>query len=69
MQRARVKQVLGSVDEMNMGGNVVALDGDKSYMQSKETSEKTRINYEQGQRIMYLWAPAKEKLRRRRRRC
>ncbi len=44
---------------MNMGGNVVVLDGDKSYVQNKETYEKIRINYEQGQSVMCVWAPVK----------
>ncbi len=43
-----------------MGGSVVALDGDKSYMQNSETNQKTRINYEQGHHVMYVWAPVKE---------
>ena len=59
-QRADVKKVLASVHKMNMGGNVVALDGDESHVQNKETSEKTWIKYEQGQCIMYVWAPAGE---------
>ena len=36
------------------------LDGDRSYTQNKEANEQTRINHEQGQRVMYLWAPVKE---------
>ncbi len=39
---------------------VLALDGDKSYMQSKEASEKTRINYEQGQHVTCVCVPVKE---------
>ncbi len=46
------KKVLGSVHKMNMGGNAVVLGGDKSYTQIKETSEKTRTNYEQGQFVV-----------------
>ena len=61
IQRADGKEVLGSVHKMNMGGNVIVLDGEKSYMQNKETSKKTRINYEQGQYVMYVWVPSKEK--------
>ncbi len=49
------KKVLGSVHKMNMGGNVVVLGGDISYVQNKETSKKTRINHEQGQYVMYVW--------------
>ncbi len=44
---------------MNMGGNVVVLDGERSYMQSKETNEGARINYEQGQCVTYVWALVK----------
>jgi hypothetical protein len=62
IQRADVKKVLGSVHKMNLGGNVVVLDGERSYMQNKETGKKTRINYEQGQYVMYVWVPAKEKM-------
>ncbi len=60
MQRADAKKVLGSARKMNVGGNVVALDGDKIYTQSKETSEKSRSNYEQGQCAMCVWAPVTE---------
>ena len=59
-QCADVKKVLCSVHKMNLGGNVVVLDGAKSYMQHKESGQKTRINYEEGQYVMYLWLPAKE---------
>ncbi len=52
--------MLGSVHKSNMGGNGVVLDGDKSYMQNKETNNKNRINYEQGQRVKCVWAPVKE---------
>ncbi len=44
---------------MNMGGNVVALDGGKGYLRSKETSRKTRISYEQGQHVVCVWEPVK----------
>ncbi len=57
-QRAEVKKVLGSVHKMNQGGNVVVLDGGKSYTQNKKTGQKTRIGYEEGQCVMYLWVPA-----------
>ena len=60
IQCADVKKVLGSVHKMNMGGNVIVLDGEKSYMLNKETGKKTRINYEQGQYVMYVWVPSKE---------
>ncbi len=55
-----MKTVLGSVHKMNMECNVVAMDGDKSCKQNKETNEKTLINYEQGQYVMYLWVPVKQ---------
>ena len=59
VQCADVKKVLCSVHKMNMGGNVVVLDGERSYMQHKESGKKTRIAYEDGQYVMYLWLPAK----------
>ena len=43
---------------MNLGGKVVVLDG-RSYMQTKENSQKTRINYEEGQYVVYLWLASK----------
>ena len=36
VQCADVKKVLCSVRKMNLGGNALALDGNKSYMQNKE---------------------------------
>ncbi len=63
IQRADVKKVLGSARKMSTGGNVVALDGDRSYTQNQETNEKTRISYEQGQRVMYVWVPVKRERR------
>ncbi len=60
IQCADVKKILGSVHKMNLGGNVVVLDGDRSYMQNKETGKKTRINYELGQYVMHVWVPARE---------
>ena len=44
---------------MNMEGNVVVLDGKRSYMQHKESGKKTRIEYEDGQHVMCLWVPAR----------
>ncbi len=35
VQCADVKQVLCSVHKMNLGGNVIVLDGGRSYMQNK----------------------------------
>ncbi len=40
-----MKKVLGSTHKMIKGGNVVVLDGERSYTQNKETNEKTRIKY------------------------
>ena len=57
MTCADVHKVLGSVHKMNKGGNVVVLDGDKSYMQNKKTGQKSRIHYENGQYVVYMWAP------------
>ena len=59
VQCADVKKVLCSVHKMNTGGNVVVLDGERSYMQHKESGKKTRIEYEDGQYVMYLWVPAR----------
>ncbi len=57
---ADVKKALGSVHEMSMGGKAVVLDGDERYTQNKDTNQKSRINYEKGQHLMYVWAPVKE---------
>ena len=38
---------------------MVVLDGARSYMQHKENGQKTRINYEEGQYVMYLCLPSK----------
>ena len=59
VQCADVRKVLCSVHKMNMGGNVVVLDGEKSYMQHKESGRRTQIEYEDGQYVMYLWLPAR----------
>ncbi len=60
-QRAAVKKALCSAHKMNLGGNVVTLDVEDSYTQNKERGQKTRINQEEGQCVMYLSLPAKEK--------
>ncbi len=39
------------------------LDGNKSYMQNKATGQKTRIEHEGGQRMMYLRAPSDRKIK------
>lgn len=54
------KKAVGSVHKMNVGSNVLALDGDNSYTQNKETSEKAKINYAQGQCVTRVRAPVKE---------
>ncbi len=59
VQCADVKKIRCSVHKTNLGGNVVVLDGARSYMQHKEKGQKTRINYEEGQYAMYLWLPSK----------
>ena len=41
----------------------MALDGNKSYMQSKETGKKTMIEHEGGQRAMYLRAPSDRRIK------
>jgi hypothetical protein len=62
MTCADVQKVLGSVHRMNMGGNKVVLDGGRSYMENRETGKRTKIHYEGGQYIMYMWVPAKKGL-------
>ncbi len=52
--------MLGSVHEMNLGGNIVVLDGSKSYTQSKETGRNTRIAC--GQRVARLWVPSDRRI-------
>ncbi len=59
-QHADVKKVLCSARKMNLGGNVAVLDGGRSYAQSKENGQKTRINSEEGQYVMFLWPLSKE---------
>ncbi len=58
-QCSDVKNVLCSVHKLNLGGNVVVLDGGRSYVQNKEGRQKTKILYENVQHIMYLWLPSK----------
>ena len=60
IQCADVRSFLGSVHKMNLGGNAVVLDGDRSYTQNKETGRKTRIVYDHGKYVMHVWVPAKE---------
>jgi hypothetical protein len=58
---ADVHKVLGSVHKMNMGGNRVILDGSRSFMENKMSGKRTKIHYEDGQYILYLWVPAGKK--------
>ena len=61
VQCADVKKVLCSVHKMNLGGNVVVLDGGRSYMQNKESRQKTSTSCAFGR-------PPRARRRRRRRR-
>ena len=36
---------------------MVMLDGEHSYMKNKISGQKTKIHYEDGQYIMYMWVP------------
>ncbi len=49
VQCADVKKVLCLVHKMNVGCNVVVLDGEKSYVQQGESGRRTRIEHEDGQ--------------------
>ncbi len=60
IQHAELRKFLGSARKMNMGGIVVVLDSKKSDVQSKETGQKTRIDYEGGQSAMCVWVPRAE---------
>ena len=57
MTCADVHKVLGSVHKMNQGGNLVVLDGEHSFMKNKTSGQKTKIHYEDGQYILYMWVP------------
>ena len=39
----------------------MVMDGERSYIQNKKTGQKTRIHYEDGQYVLYLWVPVKTK--------
>ena len=55
--RGRAEGVgLGAQDEQ--GGSKVVLDGEKSYVENTKTRQKTKIHYEAGQYVLYLWVPA-----------
>ncbi len=60
IQCTDLKKVSCSVPQVNLGGNVVVLDGKRNYTLHKETGKKTRIGYEDCQRVARLWLPAKE---------
>ncbi len=60
VQGADVKNVLRSAREVNFGGTVEVLGGERSYEQNKSAGRETRANYEEGQRVVYLWVPSKE---------
>jgi hypothetical protein len=47
--------------EVDVVINVVVLDGRRSYTKNKETGQKTGIEYEKGQYVMYVWVHATEK--------
>ena len=34
------------------------LDGPRSYMENSRTGQRTKIHYEGGQYVLYLWVPA-----------
>ena len=46
---------------MNRGGNRVVLDGRDSFMENKMTKKRTKVHYEDGQYVLYLWAPVSAK--------
>ena len=60
MTCADVKKPLCSVYRMNLGGNVVVFDGDRSYMQNKISGQKTRIRCENGQYVFNMWVQASD---------
>ncbi len=39
------------------------LDGNESYAQNKETGQETGMEYEGGQRVMYLRAPSDRRIK------
>ncbi len=60
VQCAEMQKVLGSVHRMNLGGNVVVMDGEKSYAHNKASGQRTRIKYDDAQYVMYMWVPSME---------
>ena len=36
----------------------MVLDGEHSYMKNKVTGQTTKIHYEDGQYVLYLWLPS-----------
>ena len=69
VQCADVHKVLCSVHKMNLGGNVVVLDGEKSYMQIKTTMKKTKIEKMTSISYMYGCRRGRNKLQRNQTRC
>ncbi len=45
---------------MNLVGNVVALDGGRSRVQTKETGRRARIKRDEGQCVTRAWLPSKQ---------
>ncbi len=60
-QRADVQKAPRSVHMMSLGGQVAVLDVGKIYLRNKDNGYTTRIHYDEGQYVMYLRSPAKEK--------
>ncbi len=54
------QDVVGPMHKMNMGGYVVVLGGDRSYIHDKVAGQRTWINHEDGQYIMYTGGLPKE---------
>jgi hypothetical protein len=60
-QCADLKKALSSAHKMNVGGDEVVSDGDRSYLRNNETGQKTTIKHEGGQYVLHIWAPSVEK--------
>ncbi len=56
----RCEEALASVHKASMGGNVIVLDEERSFVQKKKTNKRTRINYEHGQDVVCVWVPVNE---------
>ncbi len=57
-QCADVKKVLRSVHKVIFAGTAIASDSGRSFTQNKETGQKMRMNYEEGQYVTHLLLPA-----------